>query len=259
MPDTNPELRRIHAFMLDFARRQAGRTIALPGAFAVRDDAYAHSRANNQVVVAGGAVDPGALPALADEALGDLPYRMVSVLDDAAGAACADPLARAGYRHGTYVVMLHSGPVRAAAREAEVVDLEAIGRPLTRSWHGFLPDAGEDVVRQLVERRAARRRGAAAVHIVGSRAEDGEVASWADLYLDPASGVAQVEDLVTAADRLGRGHADAVLATALRLAVDAGCRTRFLTADAADWPRHWYARRGFTEIGRMHVFDRVGE
>ncbi|MEV4926141.1 hypothetical protein [Streptomyces roseoverticillatus] len=28
-------------------------------------------------------------------------------------------------------------------------------------------------------------------------------------------------------------------------------------AGAADWPRHWYARRGFREIGRMHVFDRV--
>ncbi|WP_424888534.1 GNAT family N-acetyltransferase [Streptomyces sp. XH2] len=123
-------------------------------------------------------------------------------------------------------------------REAETADLEAIHGSLARSRRGFLPDAGEDVVRQLDERRAARRRGAA-VHIVGSRAEDGEVASRADLYLDPASGVAQVEDLVTAADRLGRGHADAVLSTALRLASDAGCRTRFLTADAAGRPRHW--------------------
>ncbi|MGW2597782.1 GNAT family N-acetyltransferase [Streptomyces klenkii] len=253
--DTDTELRRIHAFLLDFARRQAGRAVALPGGFAVRDDAFAHSRANNQVVV-GGTVDPAALPALADEALADLPYRMVSVLDDAAGAACAEPLARAGYGHSVLVVMRHSGPVRPAAREAQVVDLDAIRGPLARSWRGFLPDAGEDVVRHLVERRTARRRGAPDVHVIGSRGEDGAVASWADLYLDPAAGLAQVEDLVTAADRLGRGHADAVLATALRLAAGAGCGTRFLIADAADWPRRWYARRGFREIGRLHVFER---
>ncbi|MGK5544603.1 GNAT family N-acetyltransferase [Streptomyces sp. URMC 127] len=254
--DTSAALRRILAFLRDFARRQAERTAAVPGGFAVRDDAFAHSRADNQLVV-GAAVDPAALPALADEALGDLPYRMITVLDDAAGTACAEPLRRAGYEHSTHLVMLHSGPVRPAAREAETVDLEALRAPLARSWRGFLPDAGEEVVRQLVERRSARRRGAPDVRFVGSRGEDGAIASWADLYLDAASGLAQVEDLVTAADRLGRGHADAVLATALRLAAGAGCGTRFLIADAADWPRRWYARRGFREIGCTHVFARV--
>ncbi|QLE70703.1 GNAT family N-acetyltransferase [Streptomyces rectiverticillatus] len=258
--ELHPELRRIHAFLSEFARRQAGRTIGLPGGFAVRDDAFAHSRANNQVVV-DGAVDPGALPALADEALGDLPYRLVSVLDDATGTACAEPLVQAGYRHSVYLIMLHSGPAPAlapgAGPEAGIVDLDALRGPLARRWHGFVPDAGDEVVRHLVERREARRRGAETVHFIGSRAEDGEVASWADLYMDPASGTAQIEDLVTAEDRLGRGHAGAVLAAALRLAMGAGCGTRFLTADAADWPRHWYARRGFTAVGRMHSFERA--
>jgi hypothetical protein len=31
----------------------------------------------------------------------------------------------------------------------------------------------------------------------------------------------------------------------------------FLLADAGDWPRTWYARRGFTAIGRSHVFTRT--
>ncbi|MFF7725231.1 GNAT family N-acetyltransferase [Streptomyces sp. NPDC008001] len=258
MPTT--ELQRIKAFMLDFARRQAGRAVALPGVpegFAVRDDVFALSRANNQLVVGGGPVDPGVLRALADEALGDLPHRLISVFDDEAGAACAAPLTEAGYRHSVCLVMLHAGPVRPAARAAEIVDLDAIRGPLTRRWHGFQPDAGEEVVRQLTECREARRHGADVVRFIGSRADDGEVASWADLYLDPESGTAQIEDLVTAEDRLGRGHADAVLSTALRLALDAGCGTRFLIADAADWPRHWYARRGFGEIGRVHVFERL--
>ncbi|MEU9762665.1 GNAT family N-acetyltransferase [Streptomyces sp. NPDC047985] len=257
-----PEPQRIHTFLSDFARRQAARTVDLPGGFAVLDDAFAHSRANNQLVIdpavggtIGRAADPEALPAVADEVLGHLPYRLVSVLDDALATACAGPLVRAGYTHSVCLVMLHTGPVPDGGH-AEVVDLDEIRAPLARRWRGFLPDADGDVIRHLVDRREARHRGAAIVHFIGSRAENGEVVSWADLYLDPETGTAQVEDLITSQAHLGRGHADAVLATALSLAADAGCGTRFLTADAADWPRHWYERRGFSVVGRTHHFER---
>lgn len=260
---SRPELRRIHAFLSDFARRQAARTVAVPGGFAALDDVFAHSRGNNQLVIdpaADGAMDPEALPAVADEALGHLPYRLVSVLDDALGSACAGPLVRAGYSHSVCLVMLHTGPVPdggGAEGGAEVVGLDAFRVPLARRWRGFLPDADEDVIRHLVDRREVRHRGADVVRFIGARAEDGEIASWADLYLDPAAGTAQVEDLITSEAHLGRGHADAVLATALRLAADADCGTRFLTADAADWPRHWYERRGFSTVGRTHHFERA--
>ena len=36
----------------------------------------------------------------------------------------------------------------------------------------------------------------------------------------------------------------------------AGYDLVFLLADASDWPRTWYARRGFTTIGRSHAFTR---
>ncbi|MFF7139854.1 MULTISPECIES: GNAT family N-acetyltransferase [Streptomyces] len=250
----NSELQRISSFVRAFARRQAARTVDLPGGFAVYDEALAHSRVNNQVVL-DTAVDPEALPALVEEALGHLPYRLVSVLDDEVGRGCAEPLTRAGYVHSVYLVMLHSGPVPTGGR-AEEVDLDALRTPLTRRWRSFLPEVDDEVLHQLVERRAARRRGADIVRFLGARTEEGEVASWADLYADPATGTAQIEDLVTAEAHLGRGYADAVLTTALRLAADAGCTTRFLTADAADWPRHWYERRGFSVVGRAHCFER---
>lgn len=248
------ELRRINAFLAAFARRQAGRVVDLPGGFAVYDDAFAHSRANNQVVI-DAAVDPEALPALADRALGQLPHRLISVLDDAVATACAEPLIRAGYSHSAYLVMLHAGPVGDGGA-ADEVDLDALRAPLTRRWRDLLPDVDDEVVRHLVDRREARRRGADVVRFLGARTEEGEVASWADLYLDPASGLAQIEDLVTSEAHLRRGHADAVLNTALRAAVDEGCGTRFLAADAADWPRHWYERRGFSAIGVTHCFER---
>ncbi|MGQ4354827.1 GNAT family N-acetyltransferase [Streptomyces drozdowiczii] len=251
---TSAELRRIRSFPAAFARRQAERVAGLPGGFAVYDDEFAHSRANNQVVI-DRAVDPGTLPAVVEEALAPLPHRLVSVLDDEAGQACAGPMTRAGYTHSVYLVMLHAGPVPAGGR-AEEVALDALRAPLTRRWREMLPDVDDEVVRHLVDRRAARPRGADDVRFLGARTAQGEVASWADLYLDPATGTAQIEDLVTSGAHLGRGHADAVLATALRLAADGGCDTRFLTADATDWPRHWYERRGFSAVGRLHCFER---
>lgn len=150
----SPALQRVNAFLSDFARRQAARATALPGGFAVYDDAFAQSYANNQVVI-DAAVDPEALPSLAEEALGHLPHRLISVLDDETGQACAGPLIRAGYTHSTYLVMLHTGPVPDAGPAREV-DLDALRAPLTRRWRGFLPDADDEVLRQLVDRREAQ-------------------------------------------------------------------------------------------------------
>lgn len=252
MPDS--EIQQITSFLAAFARRKAARTVDFPGGFAALDDAFPLSYGNNYAVV-DAAVDPEALPALADEVLGHLPYRLLTVLDDEAGKACAEPLLRAGYAHCVYLVMLHGGPVPAGGG-AEEVDLDALREPLARSWRGFLPEAGEEVIRQLVDRRETCRRGADTVQFIGARTPEGEVASWADLYLDPASGTAQIEDLVTSELHLGRGYGDAVLASALRRAAGAHCATRFLIAHAADWPRHWYERRGFSVIGRHHGFER---
>ncbi|MFF8955000.1 GNAT family N-acetyltransferase [Streptomyces sp. NPDC014894] len=248
------ELKRVNAFLAAFARRQAERVVDLPGGFAVHDETFRRSRANNQLFI-DTPVDAEALPALAERALGHLPHRTISVLDDESGTACAEPLIRAGYTHSVYLVMLHTGQAPAGGR-AEEVDLDAIRGPLTRVLRDFLPDADDEVVRHLVDRRGARRRGADSVHFVGARTEEGEVASWADLYMDPAAGTAQIEDLNTSVSHLRRGYADAVLSAALRLAADRGCGTRFLIADAEDWPRHWYERRGFSVIGRCHGFDR---
>ncbi|WP_395298344.1 GNAT family N-acetyltransferase [Kitasatospora hibisci] len=194
--------------------------------------------------------------------MGERSFRLVSVLDAAFGEACAAPFEWAGYLHRTYLVMLHTGPVpadRSAGgwRTAEDVDLEAIRAPLSARWRALLPEAGGEVIDMLVDRRRTRLRGATRVQVLASRAENGELAAWGDLYLEPTPGIAQVEDLMTAEAHLRRGHADAVLATALRRAAAAGCGTRFLTADAEGWPRHWHERRGFTPIGHSHGFRRT--
>ncbi|MEU8621731.1 GNAT family N-acetyltransferase [Streptomyces sp. NPDC048623] len=249
------ELRRIHAFVSAFTRRQAARTADFPGGFAALDDAYALSRGNNHLLVDGPA-DPAALPARAEELLGHLPHRAVYVLGETTAAACAGPLLAAGYTRSDCVVMARTGPVPPLGGAREV-DLPALRVPMAESWRRFLPDVEEEVVTTLVERRAARRRGADDVRFLASHDEFGEVASWADLYLDPATGLAQIEDLVTAESHLGQGHAGVVLDTALRLAAQAGCPTVFLLAFADNWPRHWYARRGFVPLGTVACFERA--
>ncbi|CCB78301.1 MULTISPECIES: GNAT family N-acetyltransferase [Streptomycetaceae] len=254
--DTTALAAAVTAFQARFARRQATRTTDFPGGFAVLHERWPASQEHNQLVLDASAdPDHAALPALADELLGHLPHRRITVLDDRIGAACLPALSAAGYRHEPEVVMADTtrgdpGPGPWAEECGLDVLLPAIRRQLRR----WMPEAPEEVVRQLAERRAARLRGAEQVRFLTVREPDGTVAAWADLYVSPALGLAQIEEVVTAEGHTRRGHGDTLLATARRLA--AGHRL-FLVAYAEDWPRAWYARRGFTVIGRSHTFVRA--
>ncbi|MGW8765716.1 GNAT family N-acetyltransferase [Streptomyces sp. NPDC055815] len=255
MTSTAAELPRIHRFLSDFHRRQAARTVEFPGAVAVLDDDFRHSRGNNHVL-AYGAVDPEALAGYTDEAQSHLPYRFAYVLDEQVAAACVAPMERAGFRHATTLIMAHSGPVpeHGGARE---VDFDELRGPVAASWPRFAPQATPEQIGHLVERRVARRRGADVVRFFAAHTPEGEVAAWVDLYMDPATGIAQIEDLVTVEAHLKQGYAGKVLDTALHEAAAAGCTTRFLTAFAGDWPHTWYGRRGFTVVGSVARFERV--
>ncbi len=154
----------------------------------------------------------------------------------------------------TYLAMRHTGPVPAGGG-AEGCRSTSSGN---RSPGSGAPTSRPSATMSSGTSSSAARPVCAALPRCASspRRHPGDAAAWADLYLDPAAGVAQIEDLVTDRAHRRRGHAAAVLGTALRQAADAGCTTRLLTADAVDWPRHWYARRGFTTVGRLHAYSR---
>ncbi|GAA3021321.1 hypothetical protein GCM10020229_35660 [Kitasatospora albolonga] len=250
------ELRRITAFRTSFARRQADSVREVTGGFVVRNAEFPLSYEHNQLHVDGTGLDPAVLLALADEVMADADHRLLTVYDDELGAACTPLFTAAGYQHSTELVMHHTGPAPAAppAEPAEPVDWPVLAEPYGERLREWMPELTDEGVRQLVERRVARRRGAEEVLFLAARTPEGEVAAWADLYLDPPSGTAQIEDLITAAEHTRRGYADAVVATALHRA--AGVELRFLIADAEDWPQYWYGRRGFTPVGRGHSFTR---
>lgn len=254
------ELQQITAFRAAFARRQADEAREVDGGVVVLDAEFARSHEHNQLVV-DGTPEPAALLALADAALGGRRHRQVTVLDDAVGADCVPAFTAAGYAHDVELVMLldpgaaAAATARSTALAAAPVGIDDLRPALSRQLRSWMPAADEETIRQLVDRRRARRRGADQVLFLGSRDADGEVACSADLYLDPVRQIAQIEDLVTVDTRTRRGHADAVLTAALHRA--AGYEPVFLLAAADDWPQTWYARRGFRTIGRSHVFSRA--
>ncbi|MFD5466482.1 GNAT family N-acetyltransferase [Kitasatospora sp. NPDC127059] len=250
-------LERVAAFHVAFARRQAAEVIELPefpGVFAVRDPEFVLSHEHNQLVVTGPGTDPAALPGLAARWLGPRRQYVISVLDEAWGERAAPVLAEAGYERSAVVVLARGTAgctlPEPAALPTEFSELREAVRRQQREWY-----EDEELRRQLTDRRPARLRGAEQVHFLAARAADGEIAAWVDLYLEPAAGLAQLEDLVTATPHRGAGHGDTLLASGLALAAAAGIPRLFLLADAADWPREWYARRGFVEIGRSLSFQ----
>jgi uncharacterized protein (DUF952 family)/ribosomal protein S18 acetylase RimI-like enzyme len=130
------------------------------------------------------------------------------------------------------------GPGAAAVDQADVHGLWA------DAWRLLYPD-DPAAVAQLVGRE---RRNAGAVRVVdvGVRVE-GRVAAAGQLRVDGAT--AAVESVQTDPAHRGRGLGRAVLDRLLVEAARAGCDLAVLEADTHDWPRHWYARRGFTDVG----------
>ncbi|MGY0231912.1 GNAT family N-acetyltransferase [Longispora urticae] len=255
---STPELDRSLAFLRAFARRQAERVVDLPYGFGAFDDTFAHSYAHNKLYLDGPA-DPGAVDAVFADA--GRAHRLVQVWDGDLAARVGPAFLGAGYEHSATVVMRHTGaePDRPAdpGVVVEVVDVATRTEAARREWRGEMPDAADEVIEQLAGRGAATVRGADQVLFLAVRAPDGEAASRGDLYLDPATGVAQIEDLMTLPAHTGRGYARALLADGLSRARAAGCDLVLVQAEEDDWPRELYARLGYATIGRTHSYLRM--
>jgi ribosomal protein S18 acetylase RimI-like enzyme len=253
-------LARAIAFTHDIARRQAQRIVDLPYGFAVLHKRFSASYDHNKLILTA-PVQPAEALAAVDRVLGGvgLGHRMV-VADDENGVTCAPTFVDADYQHAINLIMGHTGaaPDRPAdpAIRVEQVDLDALRESTRHEWREQLPHASDEVINQLVERRATLLHGADEVAFLAVRDVAGRVLSRADVYIDPAHGVAQIEDVMTNPAYAGRGYARAIMTDGLRRAHAAGCDLVFVVADAQDWPRHLYARLGYATIGRSHAFVR---
>ncbi|MFF4193689.1 GNAT family N-acetyltransferase [Nonomuraea sp. NPDC001831] len=249
------ELARALSFLHGFARRKAPVVAPVPGGFAVLDARYPMSHDDNKLVVWSGA--PGPVLAAAEERLAGLGHRLVCVDDDRLGQEFRPAFAAAGYSHEANVVMAYRGASpsasAAAAAATDRLTLEELLPVLREEWRASLPQAPQSVVDGLAARAAARASAADLVEFHAVRAPGGEIAAHADLYVH--EGVAQIENVYTLERHRGQGFARALL-TALTAAT-AGAELTFLVADAADWPREFYARLGFEPVGHTHAFLRT--
>ncbi|WP_232797057.1 GNAT family N-acetyltransferase [Blastococcus atacamensis] len=256
LPSPGDSEARARAFLTSLPIRRAVGVGDVPGGVAVLDPDFPYSRDNNRLVLAE-PVDAATVDAAAEQVGGNAGWPHRAVLLAWAGAEdTAAALRERGWETEELVLMARAGePAPPGDERVSVVDQREVHGFWERSWLERLAHVGRDldrVVRELVGREHLNDRVVAVTDLVVR--EDGEVVASAQLRVDGAT--AAVDSVLTAPAARGRGHADALLRRALRLADEAGCDLVVLEATADDWPQHWYARRGFRPVGTMWSAER---
>ncbi|MDP5183116.1 GNAT family N-acetyltransferase [Blastococcus sp. BMG 814] len=257
LPAPGDALARAVALYTSVPVRRAVGVGDVPGGVAVLDPDFPHSRDNNRLVLTR-PVTAAAVETAAEEVGGNAGWPHLAALLTWPGAGTvAAELATRGWTAEELVLMGRPTalPVPGTTVRAEVVDQREVQDLWDRGWRRDLASLGdrlEPVARQLVGREQLNDRVVAVTDVVVR--EHGRVVAAAQLRVDGAT--AAVESVMTDPDVRGRGYGDAVLARVLELAAAAGCDLVVLEAAGEDWPRHWYARRGFTVLGSTWSVDR---
>ncbi|MGY1844261.1 DUF952 domain-containing protein [Modestobacter sp. SYSU DS0875] len=250
LPDPGDALARARALAVSVATRRAAQVRPVPGGLAVADPAFRHSRDDNRVLFTA-AVDAAAVEerTATVAAAAGWPAQAATLLHPGAEDAAAE-LSRRGWDVSPTVVMARRAPFPARADgPTEAVAQELVHEFWARSWRRELAGSGlplAEVVAQLVGREHRNDRVVQVTDLVVR--ESGRVLAAAQLRVDGAT--AAVDAVATDPAARRRGYADALLAAALGRAGAAGCDLVVLDAAALDWPRQWYARRGFDVVGR---------
>ena len=182
---------------------------------------------------------------LFDEA--GLAHRTILFRDDDLGERLAADLVRRRWDVDRHVIMAQLREPEAPVDTSGVAEVGHEGiRPARRAMIATYPWGTPAVADQLLDYKPLLARW---VTVRGFAAlVDGDVVSYADLYVDGAD--AQVEDVATLPEHRGRGHAKAVVTRAADEARAAGADFVFLVADENDWPKELYGRLGFDVVGR---------
>jgi len=235
---------RARLFDRALAQRRAAAVVPIDGGIAVLDPRFPASREHNTLWIVGPA-DAATVAAEAERVLGaaGLTHRR-AVLDD---PVTAGALVSRGWDVQELRLMVCDGtPV--ASRFINVVPVahEIIGRLWDRSWRRDLPDVDDETVRQLLGREPLID---AVLRMVDLAVLDGhgEPIASAQVRIDGAT--AAIEAVMTDPAHQRAGLARALVLNAVARARAAGCDVVFLLAAADDWPRGWYARLGFIDVG----------
>lgn len=238
-----PTDRRARAFAFDrsLVERRAAVVVPVTSGVAVLDPRVPDSYEHNALWLAGD-VPAATIVADADAVLAGCAHRRL-VLD-------RTPPADLGWDVQELRVMVLDAAARVAADPTDVTVVpimhEVAARLGDTMWRRDLPGVTDEVVEQLL-----RREGIADAHLevvdLAVLGEGGVPLASAQLRIDGAT--ASIEAVMAAPEARRRGYGHAVVGDAIRRAHGAGCDVIFLVADADDWPRRWYERLGFVDIG----------
>ena len=206
-----------------------------------------HVRVERAPAPAAAALDDAAATHL--DALG---FRMITVLDEAAGVALTAPLGALGYRPAHELLMIlgpHPAPTERSQRIVEVGSAELAQSRIAAQVE---LDRDAEVGRQLASRDALIGA-VVAVRRFAIRA-GGQIVARCQVYGDGA--VAQIENMYTTAGHRRQGLSRLLMRHAVGEALDGGAELVFLLADAADWPQAFYRRLGFDDAGLLPHFLR---
>jgi uncharacterized protein (DUF952 family)/GNAT superfamily N-acetyltransferase len=250
LPAPDDRFGRALAHTVSLHLRRAVGVGDVPGGVAILDPDVPHSRDNNRLVLTE-PVDAGIVEAAVAEVAGNAgwPYQTAALLWPGSGEVAVQLRAR-GWKADEFVHLARTPARMPVDDRVEVVAQEAVHEFWERSWRQVLPLTGAKlnrVVAELIARERLNDQVVAVTDLVIR--EKGRIVASGQLRIDGAT--AAVDSVLTDPAARGRGHADEILARALDLAAVRGCDLVVLEAVAADWPRHWYVRRGFEQVGSV--------
>ena len=241
---------RLRSFEPSVLRRAATAEQPVTGGVAVLTDPYPASYEHNQLLIDGG-TDPDRLTTDAERVLGGagLDHRK-ALLNGEHLAGVAAELDERGWDVQPLVGMAAAAgePVAPTPGEpwAEQVTRRRLRGFWAAGWRRDQPELTPDEIAQLDDRHDVEE----AVTDLRYLAVFADRRPVASCLVKIDGGTALIDAVLTDPEHRGRGHGDTVLRTARAIAANAGCDLTVLYAAAQDWPRHWYARRSFTEVGR---------
>lgn len=243
---------RATGFEPSVLRRAATAEVPVTGGVAVLTDDVPASYTHNQLVVTDPATDAATVAAEAERVLGGAGHRHRKALLPPGADAAAAGLAARGWAV-VHLVTMAAVPGGDPDPRAAVVR-RAVVRPYWDAmWRRDEPGVTDAELTQLTERYALEERVVDVRHL--AVVEPTGVVATAVVRIDGAT--AQLDAVSTDPAHRGRGLGDALVTTALAVAGEAGCDLLCLDADAGDFPRRWYARRGFTEVAEVWTAARA--
>jgi ribosomal protein S18 acetylase RimI-like enzyme len=260
-PDAAAERERALAFLRALDKARAERREHVGGAVVVFADSLPLVHDQNKAIADRG-LSLSDLPDLVgaiERAQGDgaLRHRKIAFDDETECSDFAEWFRRRGWRQRPLRVMVHRGPAPPADAVAPAVEVDP--HELASAAHAFAseepwgrsPEARRQVVAgdRLTGRAVDERAFAVASGAAGS------IVAYCRLY--SRDGVGQIENVTTLAAHRRRGYARSLVSLALRASL-ADNELTFLVAEGADWPRHFYARMGFVDVGGYCEFNRMG-